>query len=225
VLWKLWAAVGAIVLGLLIPTMLGGGMPRGAALLAAAALLVGIVVTAFVGTTRRDRDGRPRRVAEAPKAPSRATDRVVIDEIARLTATRQVDWLRNEDFDGSWRGDRCLFVRDLAFLEVGYSSITNPELRRSVNHLTDVAGTFVHIHDTDSIVDPLVLDTSWLTIGRIGPDGEPEPLTEQDRLAIRGKLRAAADEVCRGIDEVHEHLGLAGDPQRASSAARPRALR
>jgi hypothetical protein len=228
VLWKTWAAVGALAIGLLIPTLSGGDSFQRTAPLLLAAVLAGVAAT-FVGLAGGRRELRPQGLPAADAyrpAESEVSDQAILKEIDRLISERDVEWLRREDFADSWQADHCSQLREVALLEVGQHAIADPELRRGVSHLADAAGVFSHIHVRDTIVDPIMLDPSWRTIGRIGPDGEAETLAGQERRTVQEQLRAAADDVCDGIDEIRLRTGTyVQPPSPQMTAGRLRAKR
>jgi hypothetical protein len=197
--WKVWAAVAAIVIGFLIPTLAGGSLPPHAIPILVALALVGVAATAL-------QRGHERTTTLTEQRPTQ-TDRELPDEIGRLIHSRDVEWLRREDFAGSWPIGHCSRLREAALLDAGHTQISDPELGRAVCQFADAAGIFVDIHDSSTIPDPIMRDPTWATIGYLGPDGGPGIVTDEDRQLLKAQLRRAADDVCTAIDVLQLTLG------------------
>lgn len=204
-LWKVWAAVGAIVCGIGVATLLGDGVPPQAKLILGAALLVGVVLTvverSFKGRRRQPKaERRPRwerdPVPDDDVALVDEGNRELIDQMEGLVRQSDVDWLRTETFDSSWRDVQVEPFRELARFEPGRSGIADPALKASVDRLTRAARAFVDLYEGNTTADPIMPDATWRVVGQPGATEEADVLVEIDPIGERDQLRAAAAEIC-----------------------------
>ncbi len=205
-LWKVWAAVGAIVCGVGVATFLGEGTPPEAKLILVAALVVGVVTTAVRRTTRgRHRpkgDSGPRRKREKIQddhqdvALVEEGNREIIGRVHGLVRESEIDWLRTETFDASWRDDQVEPFRELALFDADRSGIADPALKAAVDRLTLAASAFIHVYEGSTTADPIMPNATWRVVGDPGAVDEPDVLVETDRVGPRNQLRDAAAEIC-----------------------------
>ncbi len=205
-LWKVWAAVGAIVCGVGVATFLGDGVPSQAKLILVAALTVGVVMTIVGRSTTGVRRPKPERRSrwEGDPAPRDGDDMVLVDEGNRelidrmhgLVRESDVDWLRTETFDSSWRDDQVEPFRKLALFDAGRSGSVDPALKAAADRLTRAARAFVGLYEGNTTADPIMPDATWRVVGQPGVTDEADVLVETDRIGERSGLRAAAAEIC-----------------------------
>jgi hypothetical protein len=210
-LWKLWAAVGAIVCGILLATFPGGSVSPWAKLVMLGALLLGAATTVVVvilssGTGWRTGLGARLRVDPVPLQREREmqSDREIVDRLGELIRERQIDWLRSESFIGPWRDDHIASLRRLMDFDTSHSGIFDPELADAVSRFTEATRAFLGIYDASSVPDPIMRDASWRMAGPRVPAWESGVSTESERMRSRTVLREAAAEVC----ESHDALSL-----------------
>jgi hypothetical protein len=213
----MWAAIGAVVIGVLVPTLSGGSLPRPVMLIVLGVVLAGIAVTAYAtlrrnGSTRRG----TKSVASRLDRRSASKDREVVVQLRRLIREREFDWLCTTTFEGSWRDEHSARLRDVQLSESGDHRFSDSALQRAVARLINAAGTFLRVQDTLTIADPLIRDSDWRTIGRIGPGGEIDALSESERRAAQSQLRDAAAEVCQSYDALSAISDKAFTPDRPS---------
>lgn len=206
-LWKVWAAVGAIVSGIVVATVPGGSESPLAYPIMLAALLVGVGATVVVALLSYGRDRhveRGSRLQEefAPHQSARQfqRDREIVQRLLSLIREREIDWLRVESFGGPWRDGHVVPLREVAMFDASHSGIFDPELADAVGRLTNAARTFFGIYDHGTIVDPMMRDATWRMIGRHGPAGEAVGSAERDRIGSQTRLREAATEICESYD-------------------------
>ena len=200
-LWKVWAAIGAVMCGILVASFPGGSVPPWAQLTLLVALLAGVattVATMLSGGRSTWHEQRTARLEEDP-GPSQ-NDREIVDRLRGALGERHLEWLRIESFAGPWRDDHAAQLRGLALVGTTHSGIFDPELRDAVGKLTDAASAFFWIYDGGTMADPMMRDATWRMIGRAGPDGETNVSTETDRIGTQARLRDAAAEICESYD-------------------------
>jgi hypothetical protein len=199
VLWKLWAAIGAVVCGVAVTTLPGGTVSPWAYRVLTTALLVGVGVTVVdlaVLYGRNRRLQRASRITQEPTPKPSARqfkhDRTIVKGLQELLSERGLGWLRDETFSGTWRDDRVTPLREIARFDAGRTAIFDHRLADAVDTLTEAARAFVDLYEEGTIADPVVAGSIW----RIIESG--------DRTGTEARLRAAAASVV----EAHDTLAV-----------------
>ena len=207
-LWKVWAAVGAIVCGVAVAALPGGSVSPWAFGIFVVAMLVGIGASAavIIGSYSRQRQmerALQLRVEQAPPPSVRQSvrDREIVEPLLGLLHERDVTWLRTETFSGPWRDDRLAGLRELALVDAARSGIFDPELADEVVRLTEGAKAFLEVHERATVADPVMRDGAWRMVGRVDPTGEVVS-TEQMRGEVETSLREAATATCNAYEEL-----------------------
>lgn len=206
-LWKVWAAVGAVVCGILVAAAAGGSTSPWAFAILVAAVVAGAAVTAALAALEyvRNRHVEPASALErefAPHQPKREIrrDAEIVQQLLGLIGERERGWLHDEGFAGPWREAHVAPIRELAQFDAGRSGIFDLRLGDAAGRLTDAARAFIAEYDLSTVTDPMVRDATWRMIGRYGPDGEVIVPVEDDPAGSRIRLRTAAAEICEGYD-------------------------
>jgi hypothetical protein len=215
-----WAAVGAIVCGILVATVPEGSVSLGTKLMVLTALLLGVATTVIV-TLLSFGNWRLGQSASLKKNPvTFQNDREIVHRLDSLVQEREINWLLTADFAEPWRDDRVASLRSLELLLEARQSggLYTPEVEHAVGSLTDAARAFFSIYDSSTIVDPMMRDASWRMIGQSGPGGDEVALAEHDRLGSQTRLREAATEICERYEAVSVISEQKRPPLRRASA-------
>ena len=201
-LWRIWAAVGAVGCGIAVATVSGEQGSPWASVVLLAALGIGVAATAFVALRTYSRNRSLERspqtqpqLSEPISERQALRDRETVEELLGLMSERDIDWLHFEHFSDLWRDDRTATFRALAGSDAGRSGIFDAALAHAADRLTGAAQAFFDVYDGETIADPIMRDRSWRMIGRIGADGAEVVLTEPDRIGSQNRLRTAAAEI------------------------------
>ena len=197
---KVWAAVGAIVCGVILATLPAGSMPSIARLVLLAALLGGIGGNRRGAGDAGDRQKR-RRTPANPGEPSEsdlalsATDNLAL--VSGVIDASAIDWLRRETFDLTTGATTVVApIRRLAVLKNGSGRYDH-----FLERLTKAASSFLHVYDGNTIADPMIRDSKWRMLGERRPR-KASPRTRRNRGLpnIQIDLRYAAAELCESYD-------------------------
>lgn len=179
----IWVASFAAVVGVLIAALTGGGAPS--IVLIAALVVVPAAVTLYFRLGPRRPHGRqgavsPERVATSRRPehhPSEA-DRYALAALCRALDSRQLDWLRTNDFVTPWldRGARPAIELASAVAALGKVPFET-EIQGALLHLSDAVAAFVDFYDRNTFADPLLLGDEWRFFewDDRGPAGELVP--------------------------------------------------
>lgn len=202
-IWKIWAAVAALVAGIVLASFPGGSLSPWAKIVVAFALLVGVVWTIATTFSIAGTGWRESRALEIQHDPGPLlSDRETIERLERLLPVGKLDWLRLETFGAPWRDEHVAPLRDLLQFSAGNIGIFDSELDRAVRDLIDAATAFLRLYDADTVADPVTRDATWRMIGHIGPDGEVASGGKRDQRDSQRRLMAAAKEICDSFDVV-----------------------
>ncbi len=208
-LWKIWAAVGAIVCGIGVAATQGNGIP------AQARVILGVALVAAIGATVALRSGhRQRRSARSSNAdrtlsgaPSRDVGGIddpddLIETLSGLISEADIRWLRTETFGAPWRDTRVAPLREVAGTSARVYAVPDHSLKEAFARLIAAASSFVDVYDALTVADPIMLDGTWRMIGLPTVNGEPDMSAEAAANAAQTRLRQAANEICASYEAI-----------------------
>lgn len=201
-LWRIWAGVGAVTIGIALATVLGGGTPPWAGAVFLVALVLGGGVTLLALRKRGRGPGRSQGMpSPSEELANYARDRELVRHLHGMIGASEITWLRDANFDTPWRDAHIAAFRELAATEIGYVAF-DFELRDAAGRLMTATRAFLQLYDRTTIEDPMMLDATWRMVGDpTDPAGEMHADRSQRDSYVQ-LLGQAATEICESYDEL-----------------------
>ncbi len=219
----IWAAFSAAAVGVLTVALTGGGAPS--FLLVAALVAVPAAITLVVRLRpRRPPMGRvgvaPQVVTTTAPRPDHSmseVDRHSLRALCSALDSRQLDWLRTNDFASPWLHGK---VRPAIELGPAVAELAEAQFQREIHdallRLSDATSAFVEFYDRNTSGDPLLQGDEWHFFEWADhlPDMGSVPYQEQwgGRAARLHELAARLAESYEALTAVATPLTLVANP-------------
>jgi hypothetical protein len=136
----------------------------------------------------------------------------LLANVNELVTTREIDWLRREDFVGAWRDTPIASLRNLKSLEGLRGAPFGDDVGEAVARLVAANNGFLAYYEIHTRPDALLTGTEWREIGRSIEAGEQADEQQQPADSVREHLVERAAAVTRAYDTL---LGLQSPAPRA----------
>ncbi len=163
----IWAACSAAVVGVLMHALTGGSAPS--VVLIAALVAVPAAITLYVRVRpRRPHGARSAispQIATTPRGseqrPSEA-DRYALAALCGALDSRQLEWLRTNDFVTPWLDGRARPAIELAPAVAALGEVPfESDIQDALLRLFGATSAFVDFYDRNTSADPLLLGDEW----------------------------------------------------------------
>ncbi len=201
-LTKLWAAVGAVVCGLIVTTLSGDATSAWSGIALPATLLAGALVTTAVALSRRRRMHVRLATIARVDAEGQNNDHGVLVTLVDASRGRSIEWLRRETFAIPWRHALFEALCDVKAFEAGWRRIADPLVAEAVERVGRSMEAFFEVYEADTIFDPVVRGAKWRMIGRDDQAEERGGLSEREWLAAQTRLTDCAADLCGDYDHL-----------------------
>lgn len=197
-MWRAWAVISSIVVGVLVASLLGG-TPSGAGYILGGAGIAAVVV--LIVTAIREQHRIRRGIPEQPVEPTYehgALDRDMVLEIRRIASSDDVYWLAGVDFTSPWRANRMdTWTNLIAYRARGHVA-HDPGLDLAFDVLVESATSFLEAYEQNTFSDALVVSQEWREVGLSGIDpadlsSEERSVLDQRRVLLKARAAAVVD--------------------------------